>query len=238
MLAIIIPAHNEEAFLGQCLRSALNAAADPALTGEPVQIIVVADRCSDATETIASQFPVITLTVFDGSVGAARAAGAMYALEMGARWLAFSDADTLVPDKWLSAQLACNADAVCGVIDVHDWTADDKVVRQYFKKTYVPMDGHRHIHGANLGVSARAYQLAGGFQPLPSHEDVALVKRLEQSGASICWSASTKVSTSARKSFRAPAGFGATLARVRGLITFPAHGSRPVRIDPFGAIEV
>ncbi|MDR5763225.1 glycosyltransferase family A protein [Caballeronia sp. LZ035] len=237
MLAIIIPAHNEEDFLHRCLRSAVAAAADPALGGEPVQIIVVADQCSDATERIATRFPVITLTIFEGNVGAARAAGAAYALGLGARWLAFSDADTLVPNDWLSSQLACQADAVCGVIDVHDWTPEDTFVQQDFSEVYFPKEGHRHIHGANLGVSALAYQLAGGFQHYASHEDVDLVRRLEQSGASICWTAKTKVSTSARKSFRAPAGFGATLARVRRLVGLPAGGEDGISMQSVRTME-
>lgn len=75
-------------------------------------------------------------------------------------------------------------------------------------------DGHRHIYGANLGVSADAYQRAGGFKLLASIEDVALVQALQASGASIAWSAAPRVLTSARRSFHAPDGFGATLQRV------------------------
>ena len=56
--------------------------------------------------------------------------------------------------------------------------------------------------------------LVGGFAPLASSEDVALVQALEDVGASIAWSAAPRVVTSARRQFRAPGGFGATLARV------------------------
>lgn len=219
MLAIIIPAHNEEVLLRACLDSCMRAANDPALEGESVQVIVVADSCSDRTELIAAEFPVIALSLLARNVGAARAAGAAYALELGARWLAFTDADSVVPANWLSRQLACRADAVCGVIDVHDWSAPDAAIHRHFACTYHPVDGHRHIHGANLGLSAEAYQRAGGFSPLRSNEDVDLVKRLERSNAAICWTAQTKVWTSSRSSFRAPDGFGATSARVRLMVT-------------------
>ena len=87
-------------------------------------------------------------------------------------------------------------------------------MRRHYDATYMDADGHRHIHGANLGVSADAYRRVGGFRPLASSEDVALVEALQNSGASIAWSAAPRVVTSARRNFRAPLGFGATLQRV------------------------
>lgn len=87
-------------------------------------------------------------------------------------------------------------------------------MREHYASTYNDVEGHRHIHGANLGVSAEAYRRAGGFQPLKSSEDVALVNGLLSSGAAIAWSATPRVVTSARRDFRAPDGFGATLLRV------------------------
>ena len=43
---------------------------------------------------------------------------------------------------------------------------------------------------------------------------MALVEALQQTGASIAWSAAPRVVTSARRNFRAPEGFGATLQRI------------------------
>jgi hypothetical protein len=63
-------------------------------------------------------------------------------------------------------------------------------------------------------VSAEAYHRVGGFEPLASREDVALVMALQAVGARIAWSAAPRVVTSARKAFRAPGGFGATLLGV------------------------
>jgi hypothetical protein len=103
---------------------------------------------------------------------------------------------------------------VCGVIGVRDWSPHLGAVREHFGRTYTDADGHRHIHGANLGVSARAYVQAGGFAPLESSEDVALVEALTAIGAHIEWSASPRVVTSARTDFRAKKGFGATLLEV------------------------
>ena len=72
-------------------------------------------------------------------------------------------------------------------------------------------ENHPHVHGANLGVRASAYVLAGGFPRLRSHEDRALVDRLRQHGAAV-WSTDTiRVRTSGRTDARAPQGFGAYL---------------------------
>ena len=58
MIGILIPVHNEEALLAECLDAALVAASHPDLHGEAVQILVVLDSCSDASAVIASAYPV------------------------------------------------------------------------------------------------------------------------------------------------------------------------------------
>lgn len=214
MLGVVIPAHNEEALIGGCLRSVIRASVHPALAGEEVRIFVVVDSCSDGTAAIARALGVQVLYVEKRNVGAARATGADEALSQHARWLSFTDADTTVADDWLVQQLRCRTDAVCGVISVQDWSGHSSAVREDFIATYRDADGHRHIHGANLGVAAAAYRLVSGFQPHASNEDVALVDALIVAGATIAWSAAPRVVTSARIECRAPGGFGATLRSV------------------------
>ena len=133
-------------------------------------------------------------------------------LENGARWLAFTDADSRVAPDWLVAQLALRAEAVCGVIVVDDWREQDAATRAAFYRSYVDADGHRHVHGATLGVSARAYRRAGGILPIACSEDVALVDMLIATGTTIAWSAAPRVVTSARRASKARGGFGDTLA--------------------------
>ncbi|MFM0322366.1 glycosyltransferase family 2 protein [Caballeronia glebae] len=214
MLAIVIPAHNEAAHIGACVAAARRAADHHQLLGEAARVIVVADSCSDETADIARALGAQVSCIEARNVGIARAHGAQEALALGARWLAFTDADTTVAEDWLVRQLDCCADAVCGVIGVHDWSPHIGAVREHFGRTYTDADGHRHIHGANMGVSAQAYVRAGGFAPLESSEDVALVEALMATGARIEWSASPRVLTSVRTDFRATKGFGATLLEV------------------------
>lgn len=214
MIAVIVPAHDEEQHIVDCVESLQRAARCPALLGEAVAIIVVADACSDRTEAIARESGAVTVAIACRNVGAGRAVGATIALAMGARWLAFTDADTQVTPTWLSAQLSLVSDVVCGTVAIDDWSEHGPRMRRHFELTYTDADGHRHIHGANLGVSAEAYSKAGGFQPLRSSEDVALVTALHVSGARIVWSSAPRVVTSARRRFRAPDGFGARLVQI------------------------
>lgn len=226
MIGIAVPAHDEEASLGACLAALLLAARNPVLGGEAVAVLVVLDACGDGSRAVvrhnqplfaAAGVALDCIEVDERRVGAARAAGARRLLALGARWLAFTDADTRVSPQWLAAQLALDADVVCGSVAVDDWSPHAEradALREHFARNYQDRDGHRHIHGANLGVSAAAYLAAGGFEAVPCHEDVLLVRALERTGARFAWSAQPRVFTSARTDARARGGFGDTLLRV------------------------
>ncbi|MFQ6573974.1 glycosyltransferase [Pseudomonas sp. UM16] len=212
MIAVIIPAHNEARRLGRCLSAVKRAAREVEQCGQQVQVLVVLDRCSDSSPAIAQRHGVHTLQVDAGNVGIARRLGAALMLERGASWLACTDADSRVPPHWLSWQLQCAADAVCGTVHVERWQGwQDGELRRRYRNSYLACENHRHIHGANLGVCALAYQRVGGFAPLPAHEDVHLVHALMANGARIVWTAQHSVATSSRADSRAPEGFASYL---------------------------
>lgn len=223
MIGVAIPAHNEEACLPACLAALLRAARHPELHGEAVAACVVLDACDDASRAVVLRHQLLfaasgccldVLEIDARQVGAARAAGARHLLAMGARWLAFTDADTRVSPQWLAAQMGLRADVVCGSVAVEDWSphaARAALVSEHFGSHYQDREGHRHIHGANLGVNALAYIAVGGFACVACHEDVLLVEALEKSGARFAWSALPRVTTSARLDARARGGFGDTL---------------------------
>lgn len=223
MIGVAIPAHNEQACLDACLRALLAACLHPQLQGEAVAVCVVLDACDDGSHAIVRRHAALFaaagcalegIEIAARQVGAARAAGARQLLARGARWLAFTDADTRVAPQWLAAQLALGVDVVCGSVAVDDWSphgGNAAPLRAHFAGHYQDRDGHRHIHGANLGVCAAAYQAAGGFAAVACHEDVLLVRALERIGARFAWSALPRVFTSARIDARARGGFGDTL---------------------------
>ncbi|MFC6839899.1 glycosyltransferase [Xanthomonas theicola] len=207
MIAVLVPAHDEEALIGACLRSLALAAQCTGLRGEVVQVFVALDRCSDGTAAIVAAHGAQAIALHAGNVGSARAAAAQAALDAGARWLACTDADSVVPANWLSAQLDCASDAFCGIVAVTDWDDYDTAMRDAYHAGACRSDDHPHVHGANLGVSAALYRRCGGFLPLAAHEDVALVEALVRVHARIARRAQPVVVTSARRVARARGGF-------------------------------
>ena len=53
LISVIIPAHNEERYIGKCLKSIKIAARE---ISDEVEIIVVANRCTDRTADIARHY--------------------------------------------------------------------------------------------------------------------------------------------------------------------------------------
>lgn len=225
MIGVVIPAHNEEKHITHCLTSIAYAATHPGLGERVVKVLVVLDACSDRTAQLVAAQGVGRLEVSFQNVGKARATGAQTLLNAGAQWLAFTDADTVVPYDWLARQIQFGADAVCGTVEVDSWKEHGESVRPRYLQLYRFIENHRHIHGANLGLSAAARN-AGGFQHLAAHEDVHLVADLERIGARIVWTATNPVVTSARRDFKCRGGFGEYLVNLGASLGLPVLNSQ------------
>lgn len=221
-VGVIVPAHDEQDLLPSCLASLRRAAL--ALAVIPVHLVVVADACRDRTAEVARRGGAAVVTIGARNVGVARAAGAREVLRRTRHlhpaevWLATTDADTLVPRRWLR-QHACYADwgwdAVAGTIRVADWSGYSPRVRSAFRERYYAGRGpHPHVHGANLGFRAAAYLKAGGFSGVPTAEDHALVAALLSAGGRVLRTSAVTVATSARRQARAPRGFSRHLAEL------------------------
>ncbi|MFD3684299.1 glycosyltransferase [Nocardiopsis sp. NPDC058631] len=223
-LAVVVPAHQEEMLLGDCLRSVGAALAASPVPQRARHVIVVADACTDRTASVALAAGAHVVTSRHRNVGAARRSGAEHALRLvggtdpEAVWLAVTDADTLVPRNWITEQLrhARGCDAVVGTVRVRDWSPRLAGTEQSFDRVYPRGGGgtHPHVHGANLGVRASAYLDVGGFPPLACSEDLALVTALEVAGHRVRRPRDLAVTTSARSDPRARGGFGDYLTRV------------------------
>ena len=225
---VVVPAHNEEELLPACL-AALRSAADVA--GVPVRLLVVADACTDATAAVAAAAGAEVIRIRARNVGAARAAGMARLLgrtggtDPAAMWLATTDADTVVPPGWLRRQLSYadqGWDVVLGTVTVTDWAGHPPHAPAVFEARYAFGAGpHPHVHGANLGIRASAYLAAGGFRPLRTAEDHALLAAATEAGCQVLQAADITVETSARRQARAPRGFSHAL---RALAAEPGPG--------------
>lgn len=214
-VVVVVPARDEENSIGYCLRSLRVSAA---LCPVPVEVVVVADRCRDRTAEVASSHGVRVIRSEAGCVGTARRLGAVAGLSgrtPGATWLVSTDADSTVPDLWLRHhhdQAAAGVDLLLGTVRLAGGDAglDDGELHVPWQRRYaakVRLDGHDHVHGANLGVRGSTYVAAGGFPDLPAHEDRFLVGRVRAlPGARVRSSVQFPVRTSDRLTGRAPAG--------------------------------
>jgi glycosyltransferase involved in cell wall biosynthesis len=237
---VVMPAHDEEHHIEHALR-ALQAAAQALAERRPsvtVGITVVLDHCTDGSADIAARiaatderFSVLHQTF--RNAGASRAAGVAAALGhgpprlentipespgperpgLGGIWLASTDADSRVPENWLWRQLEladAGWDVVLGSVEPDPRGMDPEVLRRW-RSRHPVQERHPHVYGANLGVRASAYRLAGGFPEIPSSEDSVLVGRLRRRGFAVVATDTIRVVTSGRTSARAPHGFGAYL---------------------------
>ncbi|HEY2268236.1 MAG TPA: glycosyltransferase [Streptosporangiaceae bacterium] len=240
---VVVPAHNEEELLPACLTALQEAAGSVRI---PVHLLVVADACTDQTATVAAAHGAQVIGIDARNVGAARAAGLAALLrrtagtDPAATWLATTDADTVVPPSWLSRQLGYAAqgwDMVLGTVTVTDWAGHPPHLPAVFAARYEFGAGpHPHVHGANLGIRASAYLAAGGFKPLRTAEDHALMAAATEAGCQVLQASDITVETSARRQARAPRGFGHLL---RTLAREPGPGgtsSAPAGIGPAGQV--
>ena len=236
MIGVLIPAHDEAERIGACLASIQRAALHPGLRGGRVQVVVALDSCSDATAWHCARAGVDVLSLQVRCVGAARAAAAAHLITHGASWLASTDADSLVPEDWLVAQREGEHDAFCGVVDLQCANARERRLRRRFVAGERWGDGHGRIHGANLGVSAAAYQQAGGFAAVTCHEDVGLIERLRGQGARIAWRGEPRVLTSGRLQGRARGGFADHLRTLQEVASrLELDGRNGALATPIGA---
>lgn len=219
-IAIVIPAHNEQDHIGDCLTAIQTAIHHLKQTFSQiaVDVIVVLDSCSDNTQAIVEGFGVDYLTCEFKNVGKVRALGIHHAMAQGADWIACSDADSQVAENWLTAQLQHlqddTCDMICGVVAVDSWDNLSEKVKTDYLAHYQDRMNHRHIHGANLSFSVYAYRQVSGFTDLPCHEDVDLVRKFEQQHFNIVWSNKVRVTTSSRLEARASEGFAHFLSNL------------------------
>lgn len=224
-IGIVLPARNEAPRLGRCLHALARAAAAVKL---PVTVALVLDSCTDDSARRVEQLraalalPLLVVSTGAGSAGAARRLGVdRLVAELGSTgtWVASSDADSTVPPGWLLGQVrhaAAGAELIAGTVRVDDWQIEGRsaTLQSLADAEYALVGdgaGHRHVHGANLGIAAELYRRVDGFAPVTHDEDVRLVAVALAAGAAMVWATDICVATSARSAARAPHGFGAYL---------------------------
>lgn len=190
-VSVIIPAHNAAETLGRQLAALARQLDTPAF-----EVVVVLNRCVDATGEVASSFAEqldVSVVVADDLASAAYARNVGVAHSRG-RLLLFCDADDEAGPSWVSAMSAPldrgDADFVGGMIRVERQGLPDWL----YQWRYERLDGLclSDIEGwlpfalsASLGVTRRAFESVGGFDerfPGAACEEIDLQRRLLRAG--------------------------------------------------------
>ncbi len=232
-VAVVVPAREEQDCLASCVASVQAAAAALGESRPDVVVrLVLALDDPDGYHALPSvdHVSVVRVLAPASTAGAARAAGTAHVLATRAGgsehglWLANTDADSVVPVDWLTVMVALaelGADLVLGTVVPH---ADlHPRLRAGWRERYHMVDGHPHVHGANLGIRADLYDRVGGWSAVVTGEDVDLARRAGADlGARVRRTAQIPVVTSARLTGRAPGGFASYLAALDAGLSPPA----------------
>ncbi|HEX3099336.1 MAG TPA: glycosyltransferase [Usitatibacter sp.] len=193
MISFVVPAYNEEKYLGPTL-DAVHAAARAA--GEDYEIVVADDASTDATAGIAAQHGARVVRVDNRQIAATRNAGARAAT--GDR-IIFVDADTTVnPALIAEALMAFRGGAVGGGAPVRIDPAPRWA--HAFMKLFVPLyfGLARWAAGCFVFCTREAFEAAGGFdERYYASEEVHFSKALKRVGRFVMLK--TFVVSSARK---------------------------------------
>lgn len=183
-ISVVVPAYNEENYLPACLASLQKQQ----FNGE-YEIIVVDNNSSDKTAQIAEQAGVKVVFEPRQGVGAARQAGC--AISLG-EVIAFTDADTIVPENWLSRIVSefekdKNLAAFGGLYTLSSSSFFTRLAVSFLAYPAHCLDkifsGGWNLPGANLAVRKTCFLKTGGFNiNFQINEEYDICQRIREFG--------------------------------------------------------
>ncbi len=211
-LAIVIPAYNEEKYIGGCLESIARQ------TVAPDEVIVVDNNSTDKTAVIAASFPFVRL-LRESAQGIAPARNRGFN-EATSELIARLDADTQLPPDWIAIahklmdQHAKTITALSGPPShIHDLPPGlgrkligRLVVKHGYFKVSKLMLGHHALFGANMLITKKAWQRVKKEVCLNSravHEDMDLALHVAKYGE-VLYSTQLTASVARRTFFEPP----------------------------------
>jgi glycosyltransferase involved in cell wall biosynthesis len=189
-ISVIIPAHNEEDYIGRTLTSIVNSAY------KNYELIVVCDACSDKTEEISKKYTDKIYSVNFKNVSKARNHGASHAR---GDILIFTDADTICSDNYFSSIIgAINSgfDYGCAEAISESGTKKGKFIMELMNSS----NKNNKTVGGNCFVKKEHFSKIDGFNDnFRIGEDTDLGDRLGKNGAQYIFIKNSHVIPSERR---------------------------------------
>jgi glycosyltransferase involved in cell wall biosynthesis len=189
LISIVIPAHNEEKYIGKCLKSLLTQ------NFRDFEIVVCLNACSDGTEEVVKKFPISNFQ-FPISIFKENKKGVVFARQTGTvaaqgEIIVCADADTIYPKDWLSkiaGEFQENPEiaGIYGPVYLYDGPFYIRLADKIFYLPFLYLSklfGHDNPAGMNFAFKKEIFDKIGGYDiNLKSAEDVELGCRLKKYG--------------------------------------------------------
>ena len=203
-VSVVICAYNAGNLLEKCLRSVA------AIDYPDLEVIICDDGSTDATASIAQQFPFKILTLDHVGLSRARNAGIG---ESTGEIVAFLDADAFCHPEWayhLALSLQSSDVAATGGpnLPVHDATITEQAVAQSPgapMEVLVGPNRAEHVPGCNMAYRRESLLEVGGFNPIytSAGDDVDVCWKILDRGWEIAFSPAAQVRHHRRDTARA-----------------------------------
>lgn len=200
-ISIVIPAHNEEKYIADCLASIAQYR-----TADIIEVVVVDNASTDATATVAVKFSGVTV-VRENQKGVSHARQRGFEIATG-DFVAYVDADTRLTKEWFKivpAEFSAHSDLVClsGPHHFYDLSRRQNFfIWIYWNLFVLPLSWFtgRLISGGNFIVRRSALLTIGGFDTKIKFygDDTNLARRLHSVGR-VRWCCRLIVETSGRR---------------------------------------
>lgn len=215
-ISFVIPAHNEEAVIGKCLASVFkeitrSKGGPTSLAPLEAEVVVVDNASTDRTREEALKFPDVTVVRenLKGLVYARRAGW----VATGGDLVANIDADTVLPEGWLSTVVKefakdKNLVALSGPYLYYDISVFERALVKAFYFfgwliylfTHFVLNKGAMLQGGNFVLRRDAWERAGGFDTSISFygEDTDVARRISKQGK-VLWTWGLPMYTSGRR---------------------------------------
>jgi glycosyltransferase involved in cell wall biosynthesis len=195
-ISVIIPAYNEELYIGRCLKSLFNQD----YVGK-YEVVVVNNASSDATGEVAEKEG--ARVVFEPNKGIANALIRGVAEAKG-NILLFTDADTELPPNWILTMASKFEEdpelaAIGGPYDFYDAKKAINLIARRVVAPAFKMMSDKFMPCSNMAIRRDMYEKTGGFDPkINWGQDMDISRKLSKYGK-VRFDTSIIVSTSFRR---------------------------------------